>query len=299
MPTFYDPVELEDVDINDERAKFYLVASKQTGKSDKFKLCATIQELDKLKYDPETRAPEYWPITREQIKQADQAALFPDNKMRSEPFTLEELNSIFHFDSSFNPDNIEKTKFQLKNPQNITQQPEPGPFARIITGFSRQLFHLISHEPPAPSQRTRQLFDDMAQLHQQATNQNSEHNLQTEDVPHTVEDTTVPVPDDLSDQALEIFKDDILKFMAAEEHILNKPTVIEAIRNGIISVQDFKALDEIQISNIGEFALGRQGCIDAIVDGRTTIEQLAELDAEALRHAVETDDYPQSGMQLR
>ena len=293
MPTFYESVELENVDIHDDRAKFYLVSSK-----DRFKLCATIQDMDALKYDPETRATEYWPITREQIKQADQAALFPDDVMRSEPFTLEEFKTIFRFDESFNISNMDKIKFHLQGSQNVTQQTEPGPFSRMMTGFARQLRHLISHEPPAPSQRTRQLFDNMAQLQQQATDQNDEHNTQAESPSLNVEDNTVPVPDDLSQQASRIFND-ALEYMAIEEHILNKPTVIEAIRNGIISVQDFKDLDEIQMREIGNLALGHQGCIDAIADGSTTIKQLAELDAEVLKHAVETDNYPQSGMQLR
>lgn len=136
MPTFYDSVELEDVDIDDLRASFYLlVLPKNAG----YKLCGTIQNLNspQMKFDPETKIKQYWLISREQVKNADASILFPEGKLRTCPFkTLEELKTIFQFTPPFNPkkaDNVIK-----KNCFGSTQQTsntEPV----IITRFRSEL----------------------------------------------------------------------------------------------------------------------------------------------------------------
>jgi len=113
MPTFYDPVELEDIDIDDIRASFYLLAMpKDAG----YKLCGTVLNLSsQMKFDPETKIPKYWLVSREQVKKADASVLFPEGKLRASPFkTLKELNTTFQFNPSFDPkkgDNVIREKY--------------------------------------------------------------------------------------------------------------------------------------------------------------------------------------------
>lgn len=125
MPTFYDPIELEDIDIDDATAKFYLIKlPNEAG----FKFCATTQNLDspQMKYDPITRIKEYWPITREQLTQGDFTLLFPDGTIRTEPFkNADDLNRAFHFDPPFDP-NSQTSRFgqraQVASGDNLTDQ---------------------------------------------------------------------------------------------------------------------------------------------------------------------------------
>ena len=106
MPTFYDPIELEDIDINDPAANFYLISLPGEGG---FKLCATRTDLNNplFRFEPETKINQYWPITRDQLTHANLAILFPvdlGEKMRAAPFkTLDDLNQAFNFDPPFNP----------------------------------------------------------------------------------------------------------------------------------------------------------------------------------------------------
>lgn len=103
MPTFYDPIELENIDINDNAASFYLINLQNNAG---FKFCATTQNLGSSILaggDPVTRIKEYWPITRDQLNQANLAVLFPNDDLRAAPLSLQELNEVFHFNPPFNP----------------------------------------------------------------------------------------------------------------------------------------------------------------------------------------------------
>ena len=111
MPTFFDVIEYYDIDINDERANFYLISLPHDGG---FKFCATTQNLtDPLfRFDPETNIKKYWPITREQVVRANQNTLFPEDTttadrrrtIRSAPFkTIADLNDAFNFNPKFDP----------------------------------------------------------------------------------------------------------------------------------------------------------------------------------------------------
>lgn len=90
------------------------------------------------------------------------------------------------------------------------------------------------------------------------------------------------------------------QFRMLKLHVLDKPLVIEALFNHMISLQDieeqFENLSEAQIVKIGSLALPHQSCIDAIIDGRTTIEQLAEMDEDDLVFTIESDSYSRPGL---
>ena len=61
MPVYFDPIEIEDIDIDDQLVKFYLISLPNNAG---FKLCATTQNLDSKQMkggDPETRITNYWP----------------------------------------------------------------------------------------------------------------------------------------------------------------------------------------------------------------------------------------------
>lgn len=79
--------------------------------------------------------------------------------------------------------------------------------------------------------------------------------------------------------------------------VIDKLSVVRAMLNRTFSMLDFKDLTTEQISNVGTIALHDPNCITALSDGRTTITQLADMDADSLRQAVESDNYPR--LQLR
>jgi hypothetical protein len=58
----------------------------------------------------------------------------------------------------------------------------------------------------------------------------------------------------------------------------------------------FENLSEEQIEKIGRIALTHQSCIDAIADGRTTIEQLADMREDYLMFTIESDNYRRPGL---
>jgi hypothetical protein len=124
--TFFDSVELEDIDINDPRVKFYLIdVAEENGNNLGFKFCATIQDLSSLQSDPESRKKKYWPVTLTQLNQADKNILFSEpgevpshKKMRMQIFkTAQEINDVFRFNPPFNPLTTESKKFGVTTQQ--------------------------------------------------------------------------------------------------------------------------------------------------------------------------------------
>lgn len=75
-------------------------------------------------------------------------------------------------------------------------------------------------------------------------------------------------------------------------YVLDKLSVVRAIYDRIFSMLDFIDLTTEQIANVGTIALVEPNCVTALSDQRTTIAQLADMDAYSLRQAVESDDYP-------
>lgn len=74
---------------------------------------------------------------------------------------------------------------------------------------------------------------------------------------------------------------------AVKMHVIDKLNVVRAMFSRTFSMLDFKELTTEQISNVGTIALTAPNCIIALSDGRTTIEQLANMDVDSLRQAVE------------
>jgi len=125
MPVFYDPIEMEDIDITNNLAKFYLISLPNNAR---FKLCATTQNLDSPQMsggDPETRITTYWPITREQLNHANLAVLFPNDRLRAAPLNLQELNAAFNFAPPFNPDTTPSNQFGPPQHHHLIQPVAP------------------------------------------------------------------------------------------------------------------------------------------------------------------------------
>ena len=83
---------------------------------------------------------------------------------------------------------------------------------------------------------------------------------------------------------------------AVRMYVINKLNVVRAMFNRTFSMLDFKDLTTEQISNVGTIALVVPSCITALSDERTTITQLADMDVDSLRQAVESDNYPNLGL---
>jgi len=120
MPTFYDPIEMNDIDIDDSAANFYIIKVDENT----YTFCALTQNLDSPQMhagDPETRVKKYWPISREQLSHANMDVLFPEDiahnrKLRTTPFNLDELNAAFQFNPPFSPTNTQSTFGQAPQP---------------------------------------------------------------------------------------------------------------------------------------------------------------------------------------
>jgi hypothetical protein len=152
VPTFYDPIEMDDIDIDDSAANFYIIKVEENN----YKFCATTQNLnapEMRRGDPETRVRFYWPITREQLNQANIAVLFPNDKIRTSTITAEALQEIFHFnpveqDNRVFGHHLEYTPGQPTS--SITWQTRPP---QTINGvrIHMQRGHLIFREYMPPS----------------------------------------------------------------------------------------------------------------------------------------------------
>lgn len=121
--TFLDPITLEDIDIHDESAVFYLLVLPNNAG---FKFVGSTQNLNspQSRFDPEI------------LNHADMSVLFPDDKLRSEPFkTLDALNAALRLTPPFDPmqphEAIKKHTFgpdlpernHRRNTRRIEQQP--------------------------------------------------------------------------------------------------------------------------------------------------------------------------------
>jgi tetratricopeptide (TPR) repeat protein len=116
MPIYFDPIELEYIDTASPAVSFYIISV-----SDRYKVCATTQNLASQAMahgDPETRAAKYWPLNRDQVNGAQADILFPghDRILRSELFTLDELNHAFNFVPPFNADEALQINFGPMTP---------------------------------------------------------------------------------------------------------------------------------------------------------------------------------------
>lgn len=56
MPSFFDVVAFDDIDINDDEAKFYLIQTDKSPDHQRYKVCATTQDLSSpdMTFDPVT-----------------------------------------------------------------------------------------------------------------------------------------------------------------------------------------------------------------------------------------------------
>ena len=115
MPIFTDPIELESIHVDDDRVFFYLIGLPDG----RFKVCALTADPSSYQVysDPETRITLYWPITKEELDRANHSELFPNNELRTAPFTLDEINQVFNCKPLFHPSTTPPWRFGLKQKQ--------------------------------------------------------------------------------------------------------------------------------------------------------------------------------------
>lgn len=129
MPTFYDVFALDDIDINDSAAKFYLIQTDKSPDHQRYKVCATTQDLSssQMIFDPVTKIKEYWLITREQLNHANLSILFPNDKLRDEPLAITDLDIAFNYDPTIP---VEQNKAFHFDPTNPPEKFGPKPIER-------------------------------------------------------------------------------------------------------------------------------------------------------------------------
>ena len=110
MRTFFDVIEFNDVDIDRPDVFFYLIHIQ--GHEGEFKLCALTCPLYTIRLDPMTTIKTYWSIKRSQLNLTEQGlVLFPNNKLRDTPLTLEDVNKVLHFNPPFDPNKTPQSTF--------------------------------------------------------------------------------------------------------------------------------------------------------------------------------------------
>lgn len=118
MLTFFDPVILDDIDIHNQEANFYIIQIDGTAGHQKYKVCGTVCDLNspRMLFDPVTKIQTYWLITREQLNHANLSILFPNDKLRDEPLLITELDEAFKYDPSIPAQQNKSFHFDLMSP---------------------------------------------------------------------------------------------------------------------------------------------------------------------------------------
>ncbi|KTD71221.1 hypothetical protein [Legionella tucsonensis] len=114
MPTYFDPIMLEDT-LLDEGTNVYIV---KIG-DNKFCIKGVSSGLERLPGDPTTQAIEYWPIPIETlISLSSDKSLFEDDKLTTKPLTKEQIKKFFDFD----PNEIPPKQFNSSIKQELTDE---------------------------------------------------------------------------------------------------------------------------------------------------------------------------------
>jgi len=239
MPIFYDVITLEDVDIEDNAANFYLLQLPNNGG---FKLCATTQSLDAphMKFDPETRITTYWPITREQIQRADHSILFPDGIMSNTPLQAIALDDAFRYDPAIPEAENQAFHFDASVP--------PQTFGIVAPLPPAALLHVVQ---PAGHAGYWQIQHQATQLGITGTTLSY---VTTPDCLQAIHDGVFTLQ-----QLTAIQSSSML-------YALTQPACIQALRDGVFT------LEELNPMNI--HAITQPHCIQAIRDGVFTLQQL-------------------------
>jgi hypothetical protein len=291
--TFFDPVELEDIDINDPRVKFYLIdVTGENGNNPGFKFCATIQDLSRLNADPETRQKKYWPVTREQLNKENRDVLFsePDEasshrKMRARPFkTAQEVNEAFHFDPPFDPLTTETRNFgqssQQEQQERIRQELRQG-----REGTRQANFEAIIQ---------RQNLETVTRAHQERRRTNHLYNEQEYDErlrdPARILATEREITNAVEHYEGLFTAEDIAGIERNSAHYLIQPQCLDAIREGVITAADIARCANQHVA----YQMIQPQCLNAIRESRTTVDQLLNMTAGDLSHANQTGEYPEN-----
>lgn len=111
MPTYYDPITLENLDI-DETTILYLVKN-----GEKFNIKAISGGLSNIRKDPTSNATEYWPFKFDVLsQQLLNQKIFIENKLTDESLTSEEVKDFLGIDPEETPPET------FDSTQHVTQQ---------------------------------------------------------------------------------------------------------------------------------------------------------------------------------
>lgn len=273
MPNYYNYMTGEDEDISTAKA-FYVICLNPGLQT--YKFCASPVELNQLPFDPMTRATQYWPITTQQMDNADQAMwVFGDN-VRTAPFSIDQIQSCFGFDPNTTPArgfgqqaqaSAEPTqRFRDEMRAERSQVPAGSRVLEDGTIQTRQMrIELVVN-------LSRGLFtaEDIGDMHGEAITSL----------------TFLGCIDAVREHVLSL---DDIKQMGGDAFFKLTPECIGALREGLFSVTDITDKDSNFIH-----ALTRDTCLDALREGRADIQQLKDMSAGELYTANRIGDYPHS-----
>lgn len=274
--------------------------------------------------DPQTRIKQYWPITKQQLMAVSKKKLnilFPEDhehkrKLRNQPFSLDEINDVFKFNSPFRPDGF------YFDPAEIPQRTFGIPLDNDSQYLEKYIVHLkvlqkklqdnieenrkrevdkwIKSRPyGAPSGyggSSTRFSGPPEDLMQQAMQTGYFSLEQLESIRFLLQ---VDVCEKAISQNIIAFSDfkrmDADKIMKLAQFILGNQDIIDAIQNKVFTIQDFLEISSQVIPKLGTAIGHHASCMDALKEGRTTIRalgKLAEDDPQTFWQAVNSNNYP-------
>lgn len=118
MPIYFDILKKEELNLNVNTVLYLVRVS-----ADSFCIRGVACGIENLFWDPLTHQTEYWSIQTDEIitqikNEHFKDAMFPNNKLRTLPFSLNEVVTIL----KFNPNEIEAKQFTLDIEQKLVKE---------------------------------------------------------------------------------------------------------------------------------------------------------------------------------
>lgn len=289
MITTYDLTAFEEGGEYDVNNNFYIVEIAKGS----FKFCAASFNLDLPRTASiDSGVSQYWPIGRDQFNNENLATVFLNNidgVLSSKPYTLDELNtSLFNNYSAFAPDSTPQRTFAIPISQDTT--------------YWEQYIDYAPEEPdsygaPHPGLKSTRRFDELPDdlmRHAQRIGFFTPENacsikflLQVDVCAAALRRNIILFYD---------FKGmDSTKIRLLAQSVLVNQSVIDAIAQRVFTIEHFRYIDNRVIPKVGFAISSNENCMNALREGRTTINDLAKLaqrDAQAFWEAVRTNNYP-------
>lgn len=290
MPTYFDPVLYEDVDLSKDTTLYLVVLNEDETDplKRKYVVKGVSADLQHFAKDPHTNATQYWPIDHKQLESMTaevNALIFPDGNLTSAPLSLDQVKNYFHF----NPNGIRPLSF---NP-NIAQELRAEWQADIIEGYrnAQQRIRAVltnsrPRRPPMPTPG------------ELATATALSHGIFTTESMIEIEQNAILAvirflhePGSIELLENNIFSANAILGIALQHDTVSDvmtPECLTAITEGLFTGEHLAYMNDRQ----ARLALIHPNCIQALRSNDTTIAELQHMSGDELQEINRTGQYP-------